>query len=1101
MHACSSCVRVLLVAGFLATTPFTGAQAAAASSARSSSPARPAQVARHFAEIPLSFEATQARSDANAGFLARGYGYELNLTGDAAVLAVCRPPQGTALRHVQNSAGRPQRSATCQAIKMQLEGTKGTATPTGEERLPGTINYFIGNDPARWRRSIPTFARVRYRSVYPGIDLVYYGNQHQLEYDFVAAPGSHPRTIQLRFGAGARLRRSTAGDLLVSTPGGIVTFRKPAIYQVVDGRRVSIAGAFAPAGSHTVKFRLGPYDRTRTLVIDPVLVYSTFLGGSGDASNALLGGGASAIAVDAHGNAYVTGWTLSTDFPVTAGAFQATDPGSENQSETAFVSKLNAAGTALIYSTYLGGNGGDQASAIAVDADGDAFIAGQTASLNFPVTAGALQMANKGAASSTVTAFVTELNPSGAGLIYSTYLGGSTLDGATAIAVDAAGSAYVAGQTASTDFPVTPGAFQASNNAAAAKTANAFVAKLNAGGTALIYSTYLGGSGGTRTSFGGCLSAAASANDMLGWPLGDNEDGAFAIAVDAAGDAYVAGQALSTDFPVTQGAFQTQNNAAANKTYNAFVAKLNPAGSALMYSTYLGGSGLAKCGSATAVSPAGDAAFALSIDDSGDAYVAGIAFSQTFPVTPGAFQTANRFSYNGGPGPTAFVTKLNPSGSALVYSTYLGGSGGFINFTPFSADYGGDGVSGLAVDGNGDAFVTGATASANFPVTPGAYQTTNNYAVSTGVCGDFCPLGTTGYNTFVTELDPAGSALIYSTYLGGNGANPNVESSQRVIGTGDVSSALALDGAGNVFIAGTAESSTFPVTNGAYQTTIPAFSSALIAKLDIGAVSGRTGTTTTLTASTTTASIGTNVTFTANVTPASGSGVPTGTVAFFNGTSTLGSGSLNGPGQATYATTQLPAGADSITAAYGGDANFSGSTSTAVTVTISVPAPDFSLSISPASGTETSSSPATSTITVTPVNGFNATVTFACSGLPSSVACSFNPASVTPAGAPVSAIVTFSASTAPAPRPDSSRASAPFTFAALGLGLWFLSRSRKYRSLFRRASMLALTVAFALGVSACGGSGGNSTETSTVTITATSGSLSHTTTFTLTSTN
>jgi len=1100
MYACSSCVRVLLVTGLLATTPFTAARAAAAPSTRGPLPAQPAQVARHYAEIPLSFEANRNQSGANVGFLARGNGYQLDLTGDAAVLAVCRPGQGTAARHSQLSADRSRRSAACQAVRMQLEGTRQTVTPTGEEPLPGTVNYFIGNDPARWRRGIPTFARVRYKDAYPGIDLVYYGNQRQLEYDFVAAPGSDPRAIQLRFDSATKVRRSTAGDLLVSAPEGMFTFRKPAIYQIVDGRRVSIPGVFVPVGSHAVKFRLGQYDRSKTLVIDPVLVYSTFLGGSGVPNEALLGGGASAIAVDTDGNAYVTGSTISTGFPVTAGAFQASDPGAEYTSSTVFVSKLNAAGTELIYSTYLGGNGGDAVSSIAVDANGDAYVAGQTASQNFPVTPGAFQSTDKTTVGSNISAFVAELNPTGTDLIYSTYLGGSIWDGAAAIAVDAAGEAYVAGQTSSSDFPVTQGAFQTVNKSSSMLDSNAFIAKLNAGGTALVYSTFLGGSGGQRVVQGGCITGGES---LLGWPLGNNEDSAFAIAIDAEGDAYVTGQALSTDFPVTQGAFQKTSNGAATAATNAFVAKLNPAGSALLYSTYLGGSGTA-CPSNMAVGYDGDAALALAVDSSGNAYVAGATASEDFPVTQGAFQTTNKFSvgvYHAGP--TGFVAKLNPSGSALVYSTYLGGSGGFVNPTPFFAQYGGDQANGLAIDGNGDAFMTGATASADFPVTADAYQITNHYVVSTGACGNSCPGGAYGYNAFVTVLDPAGSALVYSTFLGGDGTNPNVESSERAIGTGDGSSALALDGAGNVYIAGTAESSTFPVTSGAYQTTIPAFTSAFIAKLDLGAVvSGLTGTATVLTASTT-AAIGTNVTFTATVTPASGTAVPTGTVAFLDGITTMGSGSLNASGQAAYATTQLPPGANSITAVYGGDTNFTGSTSAAVTVTISAPPPDFSLSISPASGTETSSAPATSSITVTPVNGFDAAVTFACSGLPSYVTCSFNPATVTPAGAPVSTTVNFSPFRPPTPGHDLSGSSAPLTFSALGFGLWFLSRARKHRPLYWRVSIIALAMAFALGAIACGGSGsgGHSTQTSTVTITATSGAISHATTFSLTSTN
>lgn len=897
MYTYSSFLRVLLVTvtGLFVATSFTQAGAAGLS-ASDSQQARNVQVAQHYSELPLSFETNQGQTRAVAKFLAHGNGYEIDLTGEGAVLSLCRATRGTAGRSAQRAGGLPQRTVNCEAVRMQLEGASPTATPIGEEKLPGTANYFIGNDPAHWRMGIPTFTKVRYPSVYPGIDLVYYGNQRRLEYDFVAAPGADPRAIQLRFDPATKVRRSPSGDLLVSAASAGFTLRKPTIYQVVDGRQVPIAGEFALSPRHTVRFRLRRYDRTKPLVIDPVLVYSTFLGGSGDANEALLGSGGSAIAVDSQGNAYVTGSTISTDFPVTQGAFQATDPGGS----PAFVSKLNAAGTALVYSTYLGGNSIDQASAIAVDAAGDAYMAGQTASTNFPVTVGALQTANKGAANGTVTAFVTELNPAGTDLIYSTYLGGSTLDGAAAITVDATGNAYVAGATSSTDFPVTQGAIQTTNKAAGAQTSNAFIARLNARGTALVYSTYLGGSGGPsqRMAEGGCIAAASRANSLLGWGVGDNEDGAFSIAVDASGDAFVAGQALSSDFPVTQGAFQTRNNGANVLASNAFVAKLNPSGTALLYSTYLGGSGTPCLGSG-AVGYDGDSGVALAIDSSGDAYLAGVTFSKDFPVTQGAYQTANGFAYQrkgatgqAPGGPTAFVAKLNPSGSALVYSTYLGGSGGFINITPFFAEFGGDVAAGLAIDSSGDAYVTGATASANFPVTAGAYQTTNNYVVSTGACGNSCPGGANGYNAFVTELNPMGSALVYSTYLGGNGANPNVESSERPVGTGDASSALALDGTGNVYIAGTAESATFPVTSGAFQTTTSAFTSAFIAKLGLGTTGSVPGIAIAGTAVTVNAGATSGNTSTITVTPSGGF---TGSVTLTAAITSEPSGTTNPP--------------------------------------------------------------------------------------------------------------------------------------------------------------------------------------------------------------
>jgi hypothetical protein len=847
-RAQAASLRVLVVTGLVAVTSFTSSIAISAAPSPKTPPAQSARIEESYGALPLIFEANTGQTNQSVKFLARGGGYGLYLKGNEAVLMLRKSVSGAGRTGIQRKPVRGMETAPSATLRMQLAGASSGTEPLGEEMLPGKVNYLIGNDPSRWRTGVPTYARVRYRSIYPGIDLVYYGNHQQLEYDFVAAPGADPRVIQMRLDGAASIHRASNGNLEVSTGDGALTLRKPVIYQVVDGRRIPVAGEFTLAGKQTVGFRLGRYERSKPLVIDPVLVYSTFLSGSGDAKEALAGDAAGAIAIDSQGSVYVAGATVSTDFPVTPGAFQTIDPGgASSPASTIFVSKLNAEGTALIYSTYLGGNGGDGVSAIAVDAAGDVYLTGATASQNFPVTSGVLQTVNKATVGSKITAFVSELNPTGTHLVYSTYLGGSIIDGAAAIAVDAAGDAYVAGQTSSPDFPVTQGAYQITNKSTSMLYSNAFVAKLNSGGTALLYSTFLGGSGGTRMIEGGCISAAGR-NGMMGYPVGDNEDAAFAIAVDGAGDAYIAGQALSTDFPVTQGAFQPQNNGANGNATNAFVAKLNPSGSELLYSTYLGGSGT-SCDASNSIGNDGDSAGALAVDSSGDAYIAGVAFSLDFPVTPGAFQTTNRYAYKPSgvtahiAGPTAFVAKLNPTGSALVYSTYLGGSGGFINATPFFEQIGGDGATGLAVDSAGDAYVTGATASLDFPVTAGAFQTTN--AGATGSGGSL-------FNAFVTELNPSGSGLLYSTYLGGNGANPNSESSMHLIPIGDGAGAMALDGSGNVYIAGQVESADFPVTSGAFQTVIPAATSAFITKLGLAPEFAITGTAVTVTAGATT---------------------------------------------------------------------------------------------------------------------------------------------------------------------------------------------------------------------------------------------------------
>jgi hypothetical protein len=1077
MYDCSSYVRALLVAGLFAATPFTPAWAAAAPFIPNSSPSRNAQVARQYAQLPLSFEANQGQAGARAKFLARGNGYGIDLAGDAAVLSLCRTAQSSAVRNAGLATDRFRRSVTCKAVRMQLEGASLTATPIGEEKLSGTVNYFIGNDPARWRTRIPTYAKVRYPSIYPGIDLVYYGNHLELEYDFVVAPGADANKIRLRFSGLKHVRRAANGDLVLSVERGDARFRSPEIYQLVQGQRVPVGGEFALAADGEVRFRLGRYDHSRPLVIDPVLIYSSFLGGGNEAGADT----ANAIAVDPSGAAYIAG-VATPDFPVTPGVFQPQDSGGPPDYANGFITKLNAGGTALVYSTYLGGSGVGGIGAIAIDAAGDAYVTGTTLSTDFPVTPGAFQTTNKAAANQGVTSFVTELDPTGAALVYSSYLGGSGIfnntngghgDVGDGIAVDSTGGAYVIGYTYSTDFPVTPGALQTTNNAAARGQTNAFITKVNATGTALVYSTYLGGSG--LSSFG-----------VGGSPI----DTGAGIAVDSDGNAYIVGSAASTDFPVTQGAFQTTNNAAALPAANAIVAKLNPAGTALVYSTYLGGSG-------------GSTGTGLAADAFGNAYVAGYAASD-FPVSSTAFQTTNK-SANGY---NAFITKLNSAGSALIYSTYLGGSGdACINQSSTLGGCGptADWATGIAIDSSGDAYVTGYTDSSSFPVTQGAFQTVNNDQVQ-----PYYENSVGGYNAFVTELNASGTALVYSTYLGGNGFGPG-GSGEAIVSEcggsgvyGDQAFALALDSASNVYVTGGACSSDFPITSNAFQTTIPAWTSAFVAKLDLPVGPPLMGTSTLLTASATSATTGTNITLTATVTPASGTAVPTGIVTFLDGTTTLGTGTLNTLGQATYATTQLPVGADSITAVYGGDTNFNGNISAAVTVTISAPPPpEFSLSINPGSGTETSSTPATASITVTPVNGFDAVVTFACSGLPPGISCSFNPAKVTPAGAPVSTTVAFSGTTSAMAGPDFSGGRAPLTFAALGFGLWFLSRTRKCRRLFGRLSMIAIAMALAIGATACGSSvsSGQTTQTSTVTITAASGSISQTTTFTLTSSN
>lgn len=618
-----------------------------------------ARVSESYGKLPLQFEANQGQTHKDVRFFSRGQGYNLYLTASEAVLVLTRPsPDENGKRNAQASPS-PRAQAESVALRMALVGANRKPLVSGLDQLPGEVNYFIGKHQSKWRTHVPTYAKVHYREVYPGIDLLYYGNQRQLEYDFVLAPGADPQKIVLGFKGAEKLEIDAEGNLVLHAAGAEIRQHKPIVYQEIDGVRTQIDGGYVLTGAKRVGFQLAAYDTSRPLVIDPVLSYSTYLGGS-DADE---GRG---MAVDAAGGAYVTGITRSINFPTTADAFQ---PSGDFD---VFVAKLNAAGSALAYSTYLGGSLSDVGDSIAVDTDGNAFVTGYTVSSNFPTTAGAFQPISGGGPRD---AFVTKLDSSGSALIYSTYLGSDSEDGGGGIAVDAAGNAYVAGSTRSAGFPTTAGAFQTSF-AGGTCCYDAFVTKLNPAGSALVYSTYLGG---------------------------DNHDTSGAIAVDAAGNAYVTGQAYSLNFPTTAGAFQTTKGGGVS---DAFVVKLDPTGSALVYSTYLGGTYLESGGG-------------IAIDGDGNAYVTGITMStnnagptaNNFPTTPGAFQT--KFgNVTGCPpecGGDAFVTKFNPTGSALVYSTYLGGN---------TSDAG----SNIAVDSAGNAYVTGSTRSQNFPTTAGAFQ-------------------------------------------------------------------------------------------------------------------------------------------------------------------------------------------------------------------------------------------------------------------------------------------------------------------------------------------------------------------------------------------
>ncbi len=731
-----------------------------------------ARVVAAYGRLPLSFETNQGQVDAQVQFLSHGPGYHLFLTGNEAVLEL-QKAEGRTQKAEAKSKGQNENSAASggDLLRMKLMGADPSAQVTGLAELPGRSNYFIGNDPKRWRINVPNYAQVRYQHIYPGVDLIYYGNQQQLEYDFVVAPGADPGLIRIAIdadgqaGSGQKAKGSgqsgiqneelkieSNGDLVIKTDGDEVRFRKPMVYQEEEsvrqptdrsqqseaGNRQFLDGHFVLTGNHELAFHVGSYDHSKPLIIDPAMTYptvsySTYLG-------PIPYQGAVAIAVDSTGAAYLVGSTTSTSFPV-VNPLPAPNNALQGDQD-AFVAKLNPTGTALVYSTYLGGTGSDSGSGIAVDSTGQAYITGATQSSDFP-TLSAYQSTLNGSSA----AFVTTLNGSGNALVYSTYLSGSGTDSGGGIAFYSAGKVYVAGSTSSSNFPTTAGVFQAT----LAGSQNAFVAEIDttqAGSSSLIASTYLGGAG---------------------------YDGAVGIGVDSSGNAVVAGTTSSTNFP-TLNPYQSSLGSAID---SAFVTKFSATLSApLVYSTYLGGSYF----NGPPTQSAYNIAKGIAVDSTGNAYVAGFTDAYDFPI---------HSNYQGSCSPyctwDGFVAKFDPSGANL-YATYFGGS------TYQGTGVYGNQIFGIAADTSGNAYFTGFTDTDNLPLmTP--VQSVLGGGLTETVATD----------AFVSELNSAGSALVFSTYLGGT--------------YNDIGSGIAVDASGNIFVAGFASSLDFPVIAGAFQTS------------------------------------------------------------------------------------------------------------------------------------------------------------------------------------------------------------------------------------------------------------------------------------------
>ena len=701
-----------------------------------------------FAKQPLRFE------DHGGEFIARGLSYALTVRATQNVLAWNNP-----------------KTKTAASLTTTFPGANVEAKLLPETKSSAVSNYFIGDAPRDWRTGVANYEKVRIQNIYRGIDLLFYGKEGGLEYDFVVSPGGDPRSIGFAMQGARKVTLTPEGDLVLRTRAGEIRWKKPVLYQELDSARRQVQGGFRLKGKR-VGFWIGGYDHSRPLVIDPVLAYATYFGSQYGGSGGFES--AQAVAVDGAGNVYIAGVTDSYDLPATPGVIQPSFGGASTNIRyfqgDVFVAKFSPLG-AISYVTYLGGSADDAATAIAVDAAGNAYITGATSSSNFPTTPGVVQPHLKGSGGNACIsfgdAFIAKLNPTGTQLLYSTYLGGSRDDFANAIAIDAQGDAYIAGATLSTDFPVVnavQGTFKGTGGEPGRPSCNgsplfdggdAFVAKLNPAATTVLFATYLGGS---------------------------QDDVATAISLDPSGNIYVGGFTLSPDFPVTSGAYQTRYGGAEQQNEfflfgDAFVAKLNAGGGSLAYATYLGGAG-------------DDAVFGMTADKAGTVYLTGSTSSQSFPVTSGAVQ--NRYGgyvflplqieQNLG---DAFAARLDSKGATLLYATYLGGSGN-------------DAGSAIAVDPSGLIYITGMTDSTDFPVTSNAMQSVFG-GDDTSVRQKILPSG----DGFLTIIDPALNKPVYSTYYGGE--------------YNDMFTSIAIAPNGNVWMAGTTQSPNLTVTSNAAQ--------------------------------------------------------------------------------------------------------------------------------------------------------------------------------------------------------------------------------------------------------------------------------------------
>lgn len=1065
-----------------------------------------------YSRLPLTFEANQGQANPEVKFLSRGRGYTASLTAGGIVLSL-RPAEVTPPG--SDPLSRSKRSSD--TLQFNLVGAAPNPVVIGEDPQPGRVNYFIGNDKSKWRTNVPTYGKIRYKNVYPGIDLVYYGNHRQLEYDFAVSRGADSSAIQFEIKGSREIEIDPEGSLILKTDHGQLRFQSPAIYQESNGSRVPLQGEYVLKSATRVGFHVANVDPNKPLVIDPVLIYSTYLGGSGNDQPA-------GIAVDGNGNIYIAGFTDSADFPL------ATLGSLPSGTDHVFVAKFNSTGSNLVYADYIGGNSQDFGDVLTIDSAGEAYVAGSTASSDFPVV-NAYQPTYPGA----FNTFVTKISADGSSLLYSTYLGGNGSDVPSGIALDGSENMLVAGNTSSTNFPVA-NAFQStvSPNQGGYYGSYGFITKFTPDGSSLVYSTYLGGNSNVPYNCGG--------TPCWGSPI----TGIQALALDGGGNAYVAGSTNTNNFPVTPGTYSTSNTTQLNATVG-FVSKFSAAGT-VDYSTYF----YETSGLLTSLD-------AIAVDPSGSAYVAGSAFSDgTFPITstgicdPSAYGSGCSY---------AFVTKFDPSAATLVYSTFLGpnnygipavisldqnndayvlastSSNSFGIVNGMEAYAGGndillaeiDPVAGsellatylggsaderaaaMAIDASGNVYITGTTDSTDFPTTQGAFQ------------------GQLGGNTdaFVMKIGAASApsvsltpyALQYSSVPTGS-----TSQSQQVLLRNIGSAALTL----SISVTGD-----FTKTDDCNSSVLAAGTCSVAVTFAPTAVGQRTGflvfTDNSAGSPHTVALSGIGLPAPVVVlTPASlpfpntpvGVSSTTQTVTLLNqGTAslTVSSIQISGDfGQTNKCPGSLAAGS-SCTVSVIFTPTASGTRSGNLTIADNASSSqqvvgltgaglDFSIGSSSSSVTVKSGSVATYTLTVAPLGGaFNSAVKLSCGKLPTNAACSFSPASVTPGSnsSTVTLKISTSGTSATNQQPNQFTYATLLGFPGFGvLGMIVVSSKRRSKTAPRLIVLAFIMLAFLVTTGCAGGTGivqnnGTPPGTYTVTITGVSGSLQHAASLTL----